>query len=97
MLLNAMNELVETYILGIRPGDAIVFVLSEEATEDDLVALHNSIEAIIGDKEDVTVAVFPERVVNSVKNLSLEDLLELKDEVEEAITNKAVLQSIGDA
>jgi len=91
------DKSIEAHVLGVRPGDAIVFLIGEDTTDAEMEVLNHSIDEILGDKEDVTVAVFPKRVVQSIRNLSLQELLTLRDEVEEAISTKATLQSVGEA
>jgi len=82
----------------VRAGrhDLIALVVRDDMSEGHMEELLEMADGI-SDSTGASLAIFPEGVLSDVKNYSLLDLIELRDQIDNTIRFMAERQSIGDA
>lgn len=78
------------------PNDLIALVVRDDMSEAHTEELMEMADGI-SDSTGASLAIFPEGVVSDVRNYSLLDLVELRDQLDEAIRFMSERQSVGDA
>ena len=83
-------------ILSARPSDVIVFHVPNDVSEETIAHLKHLID-VLTQSLDVTAALIPENFKVEVRNYSLTDLIELREELEEIIFAVSTETAVGDA
>ena len=87
---------IKVEILKARPHDVIVFHVPLDASPRTVEHLHDMVDELT-DMIDVTAAVLPSDFKVQVRNYTLTDLLQLRDELDQIIGAVASLTAQGEA
>lgn len=83
-----MSEaIVRALGLSIEPCDVVVLITKDGLSDEDLAALDPMIQDI-SDTLACSMVAFPESVFSDMKVLHLQDLLSLRESIDEAIASK---------
>lgn len=89
-----MDEAVVRSIgLNIEPCDVVIFVTKDGLTPDDLEILDPMIQDI-SETFDCSIITIPESVFSNIQLLDLQQLLSLRETIDEAIVSKMSADNI---